>query len=162
VKKFGTTTTMLIVAAVAALLAGSAIASATKAVPFTAKYAGNATTKQVDTTVNIAANGNGTATLIGAGKITGAGTGDSSARPCVPFTGPGKMTGAKGTLAFKVIPGSTGCGDEQGETFAISGKAAVVKGTGLLVKAKGTLKFSGIYDRTAGTFTVKFSGTLTK
>ncbi len=64
------------------------------------------------------------------------------------------MTGTAGTkLTFKVAPGSTGCGDEGGQIFSITGKAIVVKGTGKLAKAKGTLKFTGVYDRGAGTFT---------
>ena len=33
--------------------------------------------------------------------------------------------------------------------------------TGKLKKATGTLKFTGVYDRGAGTFTVKFKGNLT-
>ena len=44
----------------------------------------------------------------------------------------------------------------------LSGKAAIVKGTGVLAKIRGTLKFTGVYDRGAGTFTVKFKGKLTQ
>jgi hypothetical protein len=36
----------------------------------------------------------------------------------------------------------------------------VLKATGKLAKAKGTLKFTGVFDRDGGTFTVKFSGQL--
>ena len=32
---------------------------------------------------------------------------------------------------------------------------------GVLLRAKGTLKFTGTYDRSSGTFTVKFTGKLT-
>ncbi len=81
----------------------------------------------------------------------------------MPFTGTGLITGTAGTkLTFKIAPGSTGCGDEKGEIFSITGHATVLKGTGKLAKAKGTLKFTGIYDHTAGTFSVKFFGTLTR
>jgi hypothetical protein len=150
-----------------AVVASGAVAgtskSGVKVVPFSASYTGTATTQQTDTTVAIAANGTGTGAAIGAGKITGNGTGDSSVRPCVPFTGTGAMTGTAGTTVnFKVISGSNGCGDEAGEVFALVGHASVVKATGKLAKAKGTLKFTGTYNRTSGAFSVKFTGTLKK
>ena len=44
----------------------------------------------------------------------------------------------------------------------MTGKATVVKATGKLAKAKGTLKMTGSYDRDSGAFSVKFSGKLTK
>ena len=144
------------------VLAATALAVIVKPIAFTGTYKGNAVTNQNDTTVAITANGTGTGTLLGAGKITGTGTGDSSVRPCVPFTGTGKMSGPGGTIVFKVIPGSSGCGDEQGQVFSISGKATILKATGKLLKRKGTLKFSGTYDRDSGAFTVKFRGSLTK
>ena len=96
-----------------------------------------------------------------AGKVTGKGTGDSSVQPCVPFTGTGLITGAKGTMTFKVKPGSSGCGDEAGQLFSVTGKATVLKGTGLLAKRKGTLRMTGTFDRSSGAFTVKFTGSLT-
>lgn len=146
-----------------ALVAGSAVAGTSKKVPFTAKYSGTAVTKVTNNIAAISATGTGTGTLIGAGKITGLGTGDTSQQPCVPFTGTGLMTGTASTkITFKVIPGSSSCGDEKGEVFSISGHATVLKATGKLAKAKGTLKFTGVYDRTAGTFSVKFFGTLTR
>ena len=153
-------------AAVLALGTGAAFAAGAKKVAFAAAYSGTAVVKVTDNVADIAANGTGKGSVIGAGKITGVGKGDSSQQPCVPFTGPGTMVGsgktAKTKLTFKVLDGSTGCGDEAGQVFSISGKAMVVKGTGALAKAKGTLKFTGVYDRNAGTFTVKFKGTLTQ
>jgi hypothetical protein len=80
----------------------------------------------------------------------------------VPFTGTGSMTGTAGSLTFKVNPGSSGCGDSDGQLFSVSGKATVLKGTGKLAKVKGTLKMTGTYDRTSGAFSVKFSGALTR
>lgn len=153
-------------ALVLAMGAGSALAVTPKKVLFAAAYSGTAVVKVTDNVADIAANGTGKGTLIGAGKITGIGKGDASQQPCVPFTGPGSITGsgktAKTKLTFKVLDSSSGCGDEAGKVFSISGKAMVVKGTGALAKAKGTLKFTGIYDRDAGTFSIKFKGTLTK
>lgn len=131
-------------------------------VPFTAKYTGTAVTQQTDSNVSISANGSGKGTLIGAGKVTGLGKGDSSVRPCVPFNGTGSMKGPGGVITFKVNPGSAGCGDDAGQLFSISGKASVLKATGKLARAKGILKMTGTYDRSSGAFSIKFSGILTK
>jgi hypothetical protein len=167
-KKLRTASVVLAIGAVAVLVVGSVAGAAVSKKPkktivaFTASYSGNATVNVVDNVANISASGTGTALRLGAGKITGTGKGDSSQRPCVPFTGPGSMVGAKGSISFAVISGSQGCGDEEGQVFALSGKAKVTKATGALAKATGTLKFSGTYDRGAGTFTVKFKGSLVK
>jgi hypothetical protein len=151
------------VTAVALIAATAALAAPAKIVPFNAKYTGQASTKNEGNVVTIAATGTGVASTIGAGKITGAGTGDSSQQPCVPFGGVGSMTGPSGTIQYKVLnPASQGCGDEGGHTFAVKGTATVLKATGKLAKAKGVLKFTGVYDRDGGTFSVKFSGQLKK
>jgi len=155
----------MLVATALAMLAAATVASAlpTKTVPFTAKYAGQASTKIDGNIANISATGTGTGTLIGRGKLTGTGTGDSSQQPCVPFGGLGKLTGvASTTISFKVASSSKGCGDEGGHIFSLKGTATVLKATGKLAKAKGTLRFTGVYDRDGGTFTVKFTGLLTK
>jgi hypothetical protein len=153
-------TSIVVVALLALALASAAATAVPKPIVFVGKYTGTATTQAADNVVTITAHGTGLGTKIGAGKVTGAGRGDSSQQPCVPFTGTGKITGAKGTLTFKVNPGSSGCGDEAGQLFSVSGKATVLKGTGLLIKRKGTLKMSGTFDRSSGAFTVKFAGNL--
>jgi hypothetical protein len=158
-------TSTLVALAAAIVVTGAALAGTTahKPIAFAASFTGNATTQSSDNVVTINANGKGIGSGLGAARIIGTGTGDSSKQPCVPFTGTGKMTGASGTLAFKVVPGSTGCGDEQGQVFSVSGKATVLKGTGAkLAGAKGTLRMSGTYDRSSGAFSVKFFGTLTR
>ena len=144
-----------------ALVAGTAVAGTSKALPFLATYSGTATTKVANSIATISATGTGTGTVIGKGSVSGLGTGDTSVQPCVPFTGTGLLSGPGGKLSFKVIPGSSACGDEKGEVFSISARATVTKGTGKLLKAKGSLKITGVYDRTAGTFSAKFFGTLT-
>lgn len=151
---------ILAVAVLALAIASAAATAVKKPIVFTGKYTGTATTQAADNVVTITANGTGAGTKIGSGKITGAGKGDSSKQPCVPFTGTGKVIGPKGTLIFKVNPGSSGCGDEAGQLFSVSGKATVLKGTGLLAKRKGTLKMTGTFDRSSGAFTVKFTGKL--
>jgi hypothetical protein len=150
----------------ATLGTSAAVASTTgpavKVIPFVASYSGTATVKVTDGVADIVATGPGKATSIGVGKITGVGKGDTTAQPCVPFTGPGTMSGAAGKVTFKVLPGSVGCGDEQGNVFSINGKIAVVKGTGKLLGFKGTLKLTGTYDHGDGTFAIKLSGKLKK
>jgi len=154
---------VLALAAVGAALAlvPAAAAATSKKVAFTATFTGTAVVQVTDQVADISANGNGKGTLLGTGTIIGKGTADASQQPCAPFTGPGTMTGPSGTkLAFTVVTGSQGCGDEQGQVFSLSGKANVTTGTGKLKKAKGLLKFTGVYDRGQGTFSVKFTGTL--
>jgi hypothetical protein len=153
---------VLVTAFAAMVLAPTGTAATAKKLAFTASYSGTAVAQVTDQTAALSANGTGTGTKIGASKITGTGSANTSVQPCAPFTGPGSMTASNGTkLAFTVVNGSQGCGDEQGEVFSLSGKANVTSGTGKLAKAKGTLKFTGVYDRNAGTFAVKFTGTLT-
>ena len=67
----------------------------------------------------------------------------------------------RGKLKFKVVPASSGCGDEAGQVFSINARATVIKGYGKLANARGKLKITGVYDRGKGTFTAKFAGTLT-
>jgi hypothetical protein len=153
-------------ALVTLVAAGSTLAAAStqaKPILFKATYSGKAVTQQTGDVVDITARGTGKGLPIGAGTITGKGKADSSIQPCAPFVGPGVMVGtARTKLAFTVLPGSSGCGDEAGQVFAVSGKAKVNSATGKLAKAKGTLKFSGTYDRGTGAFTVTFKGTLTR
>ena len=160
-----------VAAAVAiAVICGSAaagVSATTKVVPFTAKFSGNAVVSVSDTVVTISANGAGVGSplLLGVAKVTGAGTGSTTGvgadQPCVPWTGTGSMTGTKGKLTFKVLQGSQSCGDETQQSFTVLGRATVLTGTGKLAKAKGALKITGTYDRSAGTFTAKFTGNLT-
>jgi plastocyanin len=165
------TRTRISVASAAAVLltaiaTGIAIAGTERVgavVQFKAAYSGQATVKVTDNVADISAEGTGTATIVGASKVTGKGTGDSSKQPCVPFTGDGVITASSGstTVRFTVVPGSTGCGDEAGKVFSISGRATVTGGTGSMAGAKGTLKLTGVYDHGAGTFSIKFSGPVT-
>ena len=71
--------------ALAAVTASSALAATPILV--SGKYAGQASTQVNGNTVTIAATGAGKSTILGAGKITGSGSGDSSQQPCVPFGG---------------------------------------------------------------------------
>lgn len=143
--------------ALAVLVAGALAAK--KPVSFSAKYTGTAVTQQTDNTVAITANGTGSGTL-GAGKVTGTGTADSSVRPCIPFTGTGSLTGPSGVVQFKVVPGASGCGDDAGQVFTFTGKAQVLKTTGKYAGVKGLLRITGTFDRSSGAFSSKFTGLL--
>ena len=150
----------MLVALGAALFAASALAAPTKSIPIAGKYAGTASTQNDNNTVTIAANGKGALTTLGAGTIVGNGTGDSSQQPCVPFAGTGTMKGVGGTITYRVPTGSTACGDEGGHTFSVKGTFVVLKATGKLAKAKGSLRFTGGYSRDDGTWNIKVAGTL--
>lgn len=155
--------TLAAVALMAGVAAAATSTGAAKTFPFTAKFAGAAVVRVDESVAYITANGSGKGTLLGTSKISGKGTGNAAAQPCVPFTGTGTMTGVlKTKLFFKVVTGSTGCGDEDGQVFSINARATVVRGTGKLLNARGKLKITGVYDRGKGTFSVKFAGTLTK
>jgi hypothetical protein len=162
VKKFRSPILIAALAALTLAAVASAGTSTNPPISFTGKYAGQATTKIDGNTVTIAAHGIGSGTLLGAGSITASGTGDSSQQPCVPFGGTGKIVGKAGTIVFKASPGASGCGDDGGHVFSVTGRLHVVTATGKLAKAKGTLKLTGTYSRDDGTFTVKVAGTLTK
>ena len=144
------------------VLTVSAAATVSNAVAFTGTYAGQASTQINGSVATISANGTGKGTLIGAGSITGQGTGDTSQQPCVPFGGTGTIKGAAGTIAFKLLSGATSCGDEGGHNFAIVAHLTVLTATGTLAKATGTLKLTGSYSHDDGSFSVKVFGTLTK
>jgi hypothetical protein len=146
--------------AVAAVVASSALATSTKIVPFTATYAGTANVTVADSLATISATGAGTGTA-GVGKVTGAGTGtaDSSAT-CQVWKGTGVITGKKGNINFTIASGQA-CGDEAGDTFSLTGRATVTKGTKIFKGAKGSLKLTGVYKKSAKTFSVKFNGKLT-
>ena len=146
-------------AAVLASASFAGTATGTKAVPFLGTYSGTATAQLSDDYADLSAKGKGTAKALGgASTITGVGSA-SGKDACIPWGGTGKLAGKLGALTFKVVS-ATGCGDEDGKVFSLTGKAQVTKGTLKLAKAKGTLRFTGIYDRGAGTFSVKFTGTL--
>ena len=108
-------------ALIVAILAPAGSTATVKKVAFTGNYSGTANVQVNGSVANISANGTGTGTTLGAGSISGTGTGDSTQQPCVPFAGPGTITGPGGKLIFTVPQGAQGCGDEQGQVFAVVG-----------------------------------------
>jgi len=162
VKKFWISVLASLIVLAAAATAGAATGKKPVLVPFTGTYAGQASTQVQGTAATISATGTGKGTLIGAGSITGQGTSDTSQQPCLPLAGTGTIKGAAGTIAFKLAPGGSGCGDEGGHTFSITAHLSVLSATGKLANAKGTLKLTGTYSHDDGSFSVKVSGNLTK
>jgi hypothetical protein len=154
------------VAAVAlAVAAGTAFAAAPKpkTVNFKGAYAGQVTEKVDGSNVTALTAGTGIGTAVGKGKLTGTVTGTTANPPCSPIAGTGAITGTKGNLKVTLLPVSRGCAasaDDQ-NNISVSGTAKVAGGTGLFKKAKGSIHFSGSYDRSSGAFSVKLTGKFT-
>jgi hypothetical protein len=159
VKRFRAPASLLGGLAVAAVLAGGALGSSTA---FTASYAGMVTEKVSGQNVTATPRGKGTGTLLGKSTLTGSVTATTSNPPCSPLNGTGALTGKVGTLKVKLLSTSRGCaaGEDDRDSISFSGSAKVTGGTGKFRAAKGTLRFTGHYDRSSGAFTVKLRGTL--
>ena len=146
--------------ALAAIVAGTALAA--HSVNFKGTYAGKVTEKQDGQTVTGLASGTGSGTVIGKGKLSGTVTGSTANPPCSPLNGPGTITGPKGKMKVTVV-NSRGCAasEEDQNSISLSGTAKVNGGTAMFKKAKGSLHFSGTYNRKSGVFNVKLTGRLT-
>jgi len=147
----------------AAIAASTALASASTTVTFKGSYAGTVTEKVDGQAVTALATAAGTGTVVGKGKLAGTVTATTANPPCSPLSGPGTIGGIPGKLKLSVVPTSRGCAasEDDQNNITISGTAKVVGGTLKFRKARGSFHFSGHYDRQAGTFTVKLTGTLT-
>jgi hypothetical protein len=160
VKDLRAPTTLLGGLALAAVLAGNALAHTTA---FSASYKGLVTEKVNGQTVTATVRGTGTGTPIGKSTISGvvvATTAPDS--PCAPFKGPGVISGKSGKLKVTVTPTSRGCaaGEDDRNNISVAGSVKVNGGTGKYRKAKGVLRFTGHYDRGSGAFSVKLKGAL--
>jgi hypothetical protein len=147
--------------ALAGLAAATALASTS--VAFTGNYAGKVTEKVDGQTVTALASGAGAGTVVGKGKLAGTVTGTTANPPCSPFSGLGTISGPKGKLKINVLNTSRGCAasEDDQDSITVSGNAKVTGGTLKFKKARGTLHFSGHYDRKSGSFNVKLTGKLT-
>src|ERR1022692_2837874 len=70
----------------------------------------------------------------------------------------GTGTGTDGRLSLAVKSSSSGCGS--GNQISVKGSATVKGVSGKLKKAKGTVTFTGTYNKTTGNFTITISGPL--
>jgi hypothetical protein len=148
------------------VVAGTALAAAPKpkTVTFKGAYAGKVTEKVDGQNVTALSLGVGTGTAVGKGKLTGTVAATTANPPCSPLSGTGAITGSKGNLKVLLVPAtSKGCAASQDDqnTILISGTAKVVGGTLVFRKAKGSIHFSGTYDRSSGAFSVKLTGKFT-
>ena len=146
----------------AALVAGTAGAKPRTWV-FSATFTGTATEKVDGQAVTATAKGSGNVTLMGKSTISGVVSATTANPPCSPFSGPGTITSPKAKLTVSVLPASRGCaaGEDAQNDISISGTVKVSKGSLKYKAAKGTLRFTGHYDRSSGAFTVKLTGKLT-
>ena len=129
---------------------------------FIASYSGTVTEKVDGQTVTATPRGKGTGTPIGKGVLTGIVAATTANPPCSPLNGPGTLAGTAGRLKVKLLPTSRGCAasEEDRNNISFSGSAKVTGGTGKFRAARGTLRFTGHYDRGDGSFSVKLRGTL--
>jgi hypothetical protein len=160
VKRFRATATLVGGLAVAAVVVGSALGSSSSA--FVASYRGTVTEKVVGQTVTTVPRGKGTGTPIGKSTLTGTVTATTANPPCSPLRGPGTLAGKAGKLKVTLQPTARACaaGEDDQDNISFSGTAKINNGTGKFRGAKGTLRFSGHYDRSSGAFNVKLKGTL--
>ncbi|HEV3187473.1 MAG TPA: hypothetical protein VGZ04_05420 [Acidimicrobiales bacterium] len=93
--------------------------------------------------------GTGTGTLLGSGHVSASGSAPAS-NQCDPLTGHGILSGAGGTLRFKVVSSSAsqGCATGTSAPTAVTVKAlaTVTGGTGKYARVSGTLKFTGSFN----------------
>ena len=149
--------------ALAAVVAGGAFAAAQTKVAFKGTYAGKVTEKVDGQNVTAVANGAGKGTAVGAGKLSGVVKATTANPPCSPILGPGTISGPKGKLKVNVTVPSRGCaaGEDDQDNITVSGTAKVAGGTLKFRKAKGSLHFSGHYDRKSGAFNATLTGSFT-
>jgi hypothetical protein len=162
VKHFRAISFLTAALAVAAIAAGTALAS--QSVAFKGSYAGTVTEKVNGQIVTALTKGSGSGTLVGKGSLTGTVTATTTAdQPCAPLGGPGAITGPKGKVKLTLVTGSRGCAasEDDKDSITVSGNAKIAGGTLKFKHAKGTLHFSGHYNRATGSFNVKLTGKLT-
>jgi hypothetical protein len=161
-KKLTRITAIVGTAACAAFAASALAAPASTTVTLKATYAGKATEKVSGQDVTAVAKGSGKASVLGKSTISGTVKGSTANPPCSPFGGPGKIVGKGGSLKVTVV-NSRGCAasEDDQDNISLSGTVKVKGGTGKYTKAKGSIHFSGQYDRSGGAFNVKLTGKLT-
>lgn len=161
-KRVGALSFLIAALAVAAVVAGTALAA--HSIAFKGSYTGKVTEKVDGQAVTALASGAGSGTVIGKGKLTGTVKATTANPPCSPLSGPGAISGPAGKLKLIVVSTtSRGCAasEEDQDSINISGNAKVNGGTLKFKTARGTLHFSGHYDRKTGVFNVKLTGKLT-
>ena len=147
----------------AAKTATKTTTAAAASVSVNISFSGSAQVKQSGSSLDIKADATGSGAPFGNAHLTGAGQGNSDAKPCPVFTGPGTIEGSGGDkITFTVDSKSSGCPDaEDNNIVIVTGIANVDGGGGKYAKAKGSLRFAGNFERSAGKLTISFTGSLT-
>lgn len=148
---------------VAAKAPATTTAAAGGSVAVNISFTGSAQVKQSGSTLDIKADATGTGSPLGSAHLTGAGQGNSDAKPCPVFIGPGTIEGSgDDKLSFEVDAKSSGCPDaDDSNVVIVTGIANVNGGGGKYAKAKGALRFSGNFERNSGKLTMSFTGSIT-
>jgi len=137
----------------------SPIAHGAAKVAFRGKYSGHASVTINGSLVTISSvSGTGTGTD-GTTKLAGAHGSGTTSNGCAFFSGPATLSGSGGTISLAVKSSSSACGT--GNQISVNGSATVKGARGKLKNAKGTVKFTGTYNKTTGSFAVTISGSLT-
>ena len=152
--------------ALAVVAAGTALAAQTAA--FTGTFAGKVTEQVDGQSVKAAATGTGSPVLgkvrLGKSTLTGL-VARHHGQPALlaPERARARSPPKLGKLKVTLATTSRGCAasEEDQNDITVSGDAKVNGGTLKFKRAKGSLHFSGKYDRKAGTFAVKLTGRLT-
>ena len=96
-----------------------------------------------------AVTGTGSATYLGASKLSGTGSAPAS-NTCDPLTGTGTLIGAGSKLVLRIIAPATSqacaAGQAAPTSVSVKGIAKVLSGTGRYKGVTGTLKFSGSFS----------------
>jgi hypothetical protein len=149
-----------LIAALAALAVAAtrpAIAEPTST-PFSSSYSGTGSGHLSGTTVSGSATLAGHGTPIGTGTLTGSATGSFISSTCVTFDAHGTLSGPSGALKLSVTGAQACATGATAEEVAFSGHAKIVGGSATFASARGTLRFSGSYNRVTNRVTVSFRG----
>ncbi len=96
-----------------------------------------------------AVTGTGSATYLGASKLSGTGSAPAS-NTCDPLTGTGTLIGAGSKLVLRIIAPATSqacaAGQAAPTSVSVKGIAKVLSGTGKYKGVTGTLKFTGSFS----------------
>jgi hypothetical protein len=147
-------------------------ATAAKSVAINLKFTGSGNLVWSASDVQVPSlTGTGGSAALGLTKLTGSGSSNPQSQ-CSPIRGTGQISGAGGSISFKLDSKATACGADDAAPTNVTitnANADVTGGTGKYAGATGTLKVTGsfaIKSTAAGSketqsFTATFSGTIT-
>jgi hypothetical protein len=128
---------------------------------FSASYTGTGTGAVSGTTAS------GSATLAGRGKpigpstLTGSGQGTFTSPTCVVFSGKATLKGRSGSIRVSVQGAKACATGSNANEVSFSGQAKVLGGRSAFAHARGSLSFTGAYDRSTNAVRISFKGRIT-